>query len=52
MQKYDAALMAALQWGASAIGPSTSFDCKKAKTHVEKLVCADDELSAADFQLR
>lgn len=30
---------------------SPSFDCRKAKSEVEKLVCSDDELSGLDIEL-
>jgi uncharacterized protein YecT (DUF1311 family) len=36
---------------APATGYSASFDCKKAKTEVEKLICADAELSRLDSDL-
>lgn len=32
-----------------AVGPS--FDCKKAKTKIEKAICSDQELSLLDFKL-
>jgi uncharacterized protein len=31
--------------------PIASFDCNKAKTHVEKLVCSNDTLSLLDSKL-
>ena len=30
---------------------SPSFDCKKARTNTEKLICSDEELAALDKQM-
>jgi uncharacterized protein len=37
--------------GFTAIAQAASFDCAKASTQVEKLICADEKLSGLDDQL-
>ncbi len=40
-----------LLWAAFPTTQAASFDCKKASTQVEKLICADPELSSLDDKL-
>jgi uncharacterized protein len=44
-------VFAVLMAGLTTAAPGASFDCAKAATPVEKLICADDRLSALDSDL-
>lgn len=46
-----ALVMAAVPGLAHSASPSPSFDCRKAATATERLICADDDLAALDRQL-
>lgn len=51
MMRSIARICVALCLAAPALGSAASFDCAKASTKVEKLVCADAALSAQDETL-
>jgi len=46
-----ALVMAAVPGLAHSASPSPSFDCRKAATATERLICADDDLAALDRRL-
>ena len=51
MMRSIARIYVALCLAAPALGSAASFDCAKASTKVEELVCADAALSAQDETL-
>lgn len=48
MKKVVVAALAVFGTNAALADPSPSFDCRKATTTVEHMICADEALSAAD----
>jgi uncharacterized protein len=51
MKRFSVAVALGFFLCASGIGNTASIDCNRAKTDVEKLICADDQLMAADYEL-
>jgi uncharacterized protein YecT (DUF1311 family) len=51
MKRFSVAVALGFFLCASGIGNAASIDCHEAKTDVEKLICADEQLMAADYEL-
>ncbi|MCK7614707.1 MliC family protein [Roseibium sediminicola] len=46
-----ATLFAALFWSSASLAAEPAFDCAKAESSAEKLICSNDELAALDRKL-